>query len=128
MSFSNELGKFRTKAIANVEKERKAVCVELFRSVIQDTPVDTGRAKGNWQTSVDSPIRSTTDRVDKTGGAAIAEMMANLGEGDCTVHLTNNLPYISKLEFGSSKQSPTGMVRKNLARIKALILRKRLSK
>ncbi len=32
------------------------------------------------------------------------------GSGKRPIYITNNLPYISKLENGSSKQAPNGMV------------------
>ena len=37
--------------------------------------------------------------------------------------LANNLPYIEKLEYGSSTQAPAGMVRINFDRVAGIIKR-----
>lgn len=140
MSFSDGVSKFTVKSVKEADRIRKAICVELFSSIISDTPVDTGRARGNWQTSDAAPKRNTTTRTDRSGSQAIAEMRANLGAGDVTVTMTNNLPYIEKLEYGGystgdyatnkttrdgySIKAPEGMVRKNVARVKANIRRR----
>ena len=121
MSFTGDLNRFRNKAVEASEETRKAITTELFNSVILDTPVKHGRARGNWQTSEGQPKTSEIDRVDPNGSQATAEVESNLGEGDTTVFLTNNLPYAEPLEYGSSKQAPEGMVRKNVARITRIV-------
>lgn len=116
----------------NVDKETRAITLALFRSVIVGTPVDTGRARGNWQTSVGEPSVGTVERLDPSGGAAIADVVSKAGGFGRQTWLTNNLPYIEKLEYGGypdgpntiggfSKQAPQGMVRINMARIESLI-------
>ena len=127
MSFSVDVAKFRDKAMRETERLRRAVCVELFRSIILDTPVDMGRARGNWQTTTGPANRGVIDRLDKSGAATINEMRSNLGKGDVTVTMTNNLPYIRALEYGHSSKRPEGMVRINIARVRANLLRKKLS-
>lgn len=126
MSFSADLIEFAEKTDRGIEETRQAVVTELFNSVIQDTPVDTGRARGNWQASLNTPKSGELERV--SGEAAKAEVAANLGKGDVTNYLTNNLPYAQALEEGSSKkQAPAGMVRKNVARLQR-ILKKAINK
>lgn len=121
MSFGKRVARFRKRAIKATDDTRRAIIIELFSSVILDTPVDTGRARGNWQTSTNTPKRAELNRKDKPGTAAIAEIEANLGKPGSTVYLANNLPYIVDLEYGSSKQAPKGMVRKNVARVRTII-------
>lgn len=121
MSFTGDLNRFRNRSIEVTKETRKAITIELFNSVISDTPVKLGRARGNWQTSEGQPISGVVDRVDPNGSQAMAEVQQNLGEGDTTVFLTNNLPYIEALEEGHSKKHPEGMVRKNVARINRIV-------
>lgn len=101
--------------------------IELFGSVIKMTPVDIGRAKGNWQCSIGSPITSETDRLDRSslgsinGSSAFAEVKETVKGTGHVVWLTNNVPYIRKLEYsppgkGGSTQAPGGMVRLSLQR------------
>lgn len=118
MSFSGDVRKFAIKTGDSGDKIVRAVTISLFNGVIQDNPVDTGRSRGAWETTVGQASRNTPDRLDKTGSAAKAEVLANTpaGAGEVTF-LTNNLPYIVELEKGSSKQAPEGMVTRNMDRI-----------
>jgi hypothetical protein len=75
-----------------------------------------GRARGNWQCSLDAPITSENGRIDPNGSAAKAEVKATVTAGRVN-YLSNNVPYIRRLEYeGHSKQAPDGMVRISLAR------------
>lgn len=113
-----------TSIVANVNRRidtqiRKST-IELFGSVIKMTPVDTGRARGNWQCTIGSPATSEIERLDKTGSSAISEVVSTVKSGT-VVWLGNNVPYISRLEYDSwSKQAPAGMVRVSLARFGAM--------
>ena len=121
MSFSDDLRKFAEKTGATVDETLRAVTFELFASVITDTPVDTGRARGNWQCRIDQRPTGTTERTG--ADAATAEVRAELdafGVGHAA-WLVNNLPYIERLEYGYSQQAPAGMVRKNVARIRQIV-------
>ena len=118
MSFSDDVRRFSVKTAEAHDKIARTAALELFSSVIRSTPVDTGRARGNWQTSVGQPTPNEIDRDDKSGAQALTEVQAKTPEGaGQEVFLTNNLPYIYSLEFGSSKQAPAGMVRVNFARV-----------
>lgn len=123
MSFADELKKASTLVLQETNEDRKAITIKLFNSVIQDTPVDTGRARGNWQCSQNSPLTNEIDREDKSGSSAqndvLDVVLASTPDG--TVYLTNNLPYAQRLEFGHSGQAPQGMVRKNMARIQQIL-------
>lgn len=96
------------------------ITLDLDRAVVLATPVDTGRARGNWFPSLQRPSSRVKDDVeDKTGQSAINAQVgvvnrAKLGD---TLWLTNNLPYVLVLENGSSKQAPMGMVDFNLERV-----------
>jgi hypothetical protein len=122
MSFSVDLNRAAQNIGRGLDETRRAVIIELYGSVIGDTPVDTGRARGNWQTTVGAPKDGEIEK--RTMASARAEVAANLGQLGDTVYMTNNLPYIEFLEEGSSKQAPIGMVRRNFLRIAALLKRK----
>ncbi len=82
--------------------------------------MDTGRAKGNWQTTIGRPAEGTVDDADKGGSRTIAAGLAALAALPpySVVYLTNNLPYILVLESGSwSTQAPRGMVALTLAEL-----------
>lgn len=99
----------------------RKITLELDSRVVLGTPVDIGRARGNWFPSLNTPATGTTDKTDPGGSAALAAINSVVGSarlGD-TVWLTNNLPYILPLENGHSKQAPDGMVDINLNAIAA---------
>lgn len=122
MSFSDDIRRFSEKAVKAHNAIARTATLELFSGVIKATPVDTGRARGNWQTTVGAPAKGRLEREDKSGSEAIAEVEAKTPEGAGQVTmLTNNLPYIDELEFGSSKQAPQGMVRTNLTRLQKMV-------
>lgn len=100
----------------------KQIFLDLARGVITGTPVDTGRARGNWQSSVGSAINNTIDRSDPSGQLSTREAEAassriTLGS---VAYLQNNLEYITYLEDGSSQQAPSGMVALNLERLQGV--------
>lgn len=120
MGFSDDIRRFVVKTEAAHNKIVRAATLELFSGVIKSTPVDTGRAKGAWATTVDSPSSKTEDRIGEA--ASLAEVEANTppGAGQET-YLANNLPYIEALENGSSKQAANGMVRINMDRVSKIV-------
>lgn len=116
MSFENDVKKFKEKTLKRANQFKRAVAMELFSSVILDTPVDKGRARGGWQVSKNTPIDVGTLQ---TPAEAMTNVMspAKYGKLSDANYLSNNVVYIERLEFGHSKQSPAGMVRKNIARL-----------
>lgn len=139
MSLSGGIHRFGQRVIVQNEQMRRAIITELFGSVIKDTPVDTGRARANWQTDINAPKTQELNTTDKTGAGALADVVGSVNAsrwGD-SLHLTNNLPYIFKLEYGGypnpprtttgktvngfSKQAPQGMFRRNILRITAIV-------
>lgn len=122
MSFGSDM-RSATKRIEDAHnKITRAATLDFFSGTIKDTPVDTGRARGNWQTAVGSAPQAVIERDDKGGTAAIAEVESKTpaGAGQETF-MANNLPYIEDLENGSSQQAPSGMVRRNLARVQRIV-------
>lgn len=121
MSFRKDLQIFYHGSAEAAERTARAIKIELFSSTIADTPVLSGRARGNWQTTEGQPAIGTIERLDKSGARARKEVMDKVTPGDGTSILTNNLPYIAQLEYGSSQKAPEGMMRKNVARIERIV-------
>ncbi|EWC39548.1 hypothetical protein [Stutzerimonas stutzeri] len=139
MSFADDMRRFTEKTITAGDKITRTATLDLFGGVIRATPVDTGRARGAWTTSVgapaDSPDRSDKVAVGQNGGAAMAEVYEKTpaGAGQVTF-LANNMPYIHDLELGGysgptekvtdggfSRQAPAGMVRINMDRVQPMV-------
>jgi hypothetical protein len=134
MSFESDIIRFTNKSEKEADKIRRAVIIKLFSSVVDDTPVDTGRLRGNWLTSVNKPRDEVLIQNDKNGNYSKNKILNNLGKFGDKVHFTNNLPYAKVAEYGEwngptdkvnssgfSKKSPRGMVRKNAIRFQKIL-------
>ncbi len=74
----------------------RGIKLALFQHSIEDARCDTGRLKGNWQTSTGSPATGIIERLDnEQGSAAIAQAASTVTEFGVD-YLTNNLPYAKK--------------------------------
>lgn len=113
---------------------QKRIVLELLRRVVLKTPVDTGRARGNWQIEVGSPPSGVLEVVAQgaeaeardissaDAGRVIADALAKLGKlgfGE-VVWVANNLDYVVFLEEGSSDQAPAGMMRVSLEEMREI--------
>jgi len=117
-NFNIDLRKFGVQTQAQVGLAVRKIALDITADVVMMTPVDTGRARANWLPSLQVPNTAITDQTDKSGGKAMSEMAAVASSfqiGD-TIWLSNNLPYILKLENGHSKQAPQGMVEVTMSR------------
>lgn len=85
-----------------------------LRGVVQKSPVDTGRFRGNWIVSNTAPSMQTLQKTDKSGSDTINKGSNKIASFDykkhSTMYIQNNLPYANRLENGWSKQAPKGMV------------------
>lgn len=114
--FVLDLTKFVEKAKGNADLVVRKAAADIAKRVIERTPVDTGRARGNWMAAVGKYSPDLTGSLDKDGAATVANVTATLDKitAGTVVYLTNTLPYILELENGSSKQAPSGMVQATL--------------
>jgi len=108
----------------------RGTLLDLSKRIVLRTPVGNpslwqgppppgytgGQARGNWQASISSPASGTTSGTDKSGTSTLASIDRDTKMAPGNVwYLTNNLPYIARLEFDSwSTQAREGMVRISL--------------
>lgn len=104
----------------------RKIALLLLRAIVLRTPVKTGRARANWQVTINTPdIETLPDNVtDKSGGSAISKGNQVIGilrgmsfEQIEKIFISNNVEYIIDLEDGSSTQAPAGMVVLSVAQI-----------
>lgn len=116
-TFALDLSKAIEKAQQNADQVIKKATFELFRSVIEKSPVDTGRFRANWNVAIGTPDLSTSEETDNSArGEPSVQNMQNVVLNskfmDQSIFLTNSLPYALRLEEGwSQTQAPNGMVR-----------------
>jgi len=113
---------FDREAPEAIAQATQKIAVEGLRRVVQKTPVDTGRARGNWQVGIGSAPEDPIERADRGGQQAIASGTAEIAGARpfAPIIIASNLPYIHKLEDGSSQQAPAGMVGLTVAELESI--------
>ena len=121
-SFALDLQRFARKASAVPDQILRKVVFDITREIVQKTPVDTGHARSNWFWGV-QVVSDEDATLSKSGAPSLtrAASFASTVRSGGVVYLTNNLPYILPLEFGSSQQAPAGMVRITVARWQSIV-------
>lgn len=125
MSFADDIRKFSEKTGVRFNTVRRKFVLDLHADLVRATPVDTGHARANWQVSVGAPAEGIVEGEDKGAkgsdpsaasvAAASSVAMGTAKVHDETMYITNNLPYIERLNDGYSDQAPSGMVEVALA-------------
>ena len=112
----------------------RKVHLEVLKRVVMKTPVDTGRARGGWQSSIGSMASGSTyqgreessdpkaPKQMPSGPAAAHAMQQGIRvtaglRSYSTSYITNNVHYVRYLENGTSRQAPQGMVGLTLSEI-----------
>lgn len=137
--FSVALDEALEAAQENAEEVFRSAAFDLFSKIIQRTPVDTGRARANWQLALRSPNLKKVGRARKRKATnrkllsdrrkleiiALDRLYKDWKPG-YSVWITNNLPYINRLETGTwSDQAPQGMVAISIAEVQQAITLRR---
>ena len=99
-----DLNKYAKEKKVEIKKVRKNYAFALYSSIVRKTPVgdldfdeDSGRARGNWQVTLNKPAEGEVKDRRKTPKGK--ETMPN-PQGDESIFITNNVPYITTLENG----------------------------
>lgn len=109
------------------ETAEKAVIrlgLNITANLIEDTPVDTGWARANWVPAIGASRASPA--ASQPTGAMVQTQAALQASGQVgllsyklsrgSVFISNNVPYINRLNDGSSTQAPSGFVQAAIRR------------
>lgn len=108
------------------EKHIKVITLDVTANLIEDTPRDTGWARSNWVPSIGTEARGMGNLLDpddgdvaearraSQAGVALVASTYTLKQGK--VFVSNNVPYIGRLNDGHSQQAPAGFVQAAIAR------------
>lgn len=112
-SFELDIQRFVEKAKGNATLVVRKISLDILKRVVQKSPVDEGRFKSSWLVSINSIPTGDPGTIDKSGAPSFQRVDAavlRMKAGDF-IAMTSNLPYSRKLEYGHSKQAPSGVVR-----------------
>lgn len=123
-NFDRDLDRFARALQIELVTLMKKIGFDLLARIVSRTPVDTGRARASWVITIGDPSETvappgehksyqTGDAPSPPAGVAAVDaaggVLANVGPYD-DIWISNNLPYIERLEHGHSGQAPEGMV------------------
>jgi hypothetical protein len=137
MSFSSEIDSFVKSFQGAVSSVVADSIKEISEKIILRTPVDTGRARANWQAMINDEANSSINwqgndsegNPDLSAPApsegsdfAIANMIpvAEQAVGEVFV-MTNSVIYTEDLEYGTSAQAPQGMLRRTVSEWEGIV-------
>ena len=95
-----------------VTGDHRTQCVraglEILSRVVLATPVESGRARGNWQTALGQIPGGDIERTDPSGAATISDGSRTIMGAPTfpKIHIANNLPYIGALNYGKPPGTP----------------------
>lgn len=107
-----------------LDRVGRAVGFELLGRLIRVTPVDTGRAQGNWNASINREDGSTNDarrsRAALSEGQAKIAALALSRPGE-RLFISNGLPYIGPLNNGWSRQAPAAFIQTTVQEMRPFV-------
>lgn len=120
--FSKRIKEIAAGVEANSDAMVRKTVITIASAVSLRTPVDTGRARANWRTNIGGPLVAPVASFPKGKGGSTGAAAAGQAIQDATskmqgykksgvpVYISNNLPYIDRLNKGHSKQAPAGFI------------------
>ena len=105
------------------ERSVRKITLDVHANLVEHTPVDTGWARANWVPRTGVPLQAPVGQPG-SGGVAAAAAASSTGIAKVLsyaltqgkVFVTNNVPYIERLNNGYSRQEPAGFVQRAIRR------------
>ena len=123
-SFARRMEQIAVRVEGNVEVAVRDCAATVAKSVIEATPADSGKAKSNWIAQLDAPASTEREAFSLGVGGSTSELNGQAAINQAleviqryqahqnhSINIANNLPYISALNDGHSKQAPADFVR-----------------
>lgn len=114
--FGDKIKRVAVNVPKNADEIVRKVALAADQTIVIATPVDTGRARANWQVGIGSAPAETVEysgggssAVSYATGAAQSVVTTYKGQPG-GIWLVNNLPYIQRLNEGWSAQAPAKFV------------------
>lgn len=121
-SLGEQLRQIAERNKVKLETAVRKTVLDLGSSIVQATPVDSGRLRGSWVYGNDAKPTEQPDTPDKAGGVSTRRIQQGVDgwRAGQTMWIVTNLPYAYRIEYeGWSKQAPAGMVRTTIANFEA---------
>lgn len=102
-----------------VSKLTAKIALDVTANLVKTTPVDTGWARANWVPNIGSPAGPTQpDGGPEDSDVRSAAFSQSAGQAQLLgysiqfgkIYIASGVPYIERLNAGSSQQAPAGFV------------------
>ena len=108
---NNIMRRLGRQIVGNTNKMTRQTALQIDATLVGPpqeggTPVDTGRARANWLVSLGTPRTETVE----VGGRPDPGRVVAPRVPQQAIFIANNLPYIRRLNEGSSTQAPASFV------------------
>jgi hypothetical protein len=118
--FGARMSKRAEKITRGIERRVRGAALVIDQVLVMSTPVDTGRARANWITSLGAPEFREVENPGsgQAHATALAQgktVVARWRVGGGPIFISNSVPYITFLDDGSSAQAPEGMTAQAIA-------------
>jgi hypothetical protein len=122
VALADQINEALDKALSKIAAK---ITLDITADLQRHTPVDTGWARANWVPEIGQRPPETEFAGDKPSPEEVSQQAAiserkkseifsyRLNQGD--IFISNNAPYIGKLNAGSSRQEPAGFVQRAIA-------------
>lgn len=118
--FGDKIKRVAVDVPKNADEIVRKVAHAADQTIVMATPVDTGRARANWQVGIGSAPVGTVEYSG--GGSGAASYSIGAARSAVTTYkgqpggiwLVNNLPYIQRLNEGWSAQAPAKFIEQAL--------------
>ncbi|PSL23474.1 hypothetical protein [Dyadobacter jiangsuensis] len=118
---------YKKKVEGSLEKAVRIYALQAYTNIVISTPVGNpdlwksdpppgyvgGRARANWNIDINTVDLSVTESTDAPDTVQAINVTAKYKVKD-TIYISNNLPYIQRLNEGWSSQAPENFVDKGL--------------
>jgi|TARA_Y100000310_G_scaffold160698_2_gene160513 hypothetical protein len=119
---SSQLNRILRGLEEHVEQVVIRVTLNIHGVLVKATPVDVGWARANWIPNLRVAWVENLEGVEpKVGGAnskqqqGVASVLSfQLGANGPLIYISNNVPYILKLNDGHSRQAPSAFIQKGV--------------
>jgi hypothetical protein len=118
-NFADRMRKRASSIPLMANEVKKTLAKEVVNQLVPVTPIDTGKARNNWQVSYGSPVTGIVEAAtyDASGAFSYATFVTlEAAKPGDAVYIRSNIPYIRRLNEGHSAQArPAGYVQRAIA-------------
>jgi hypothetical protein len=89
--FTVPMDQMAARTLGRIDETVRGATHALFRKIVDRTPIDSGKARANWNVSVGAPNTTTTESTRKGRATREVNKVLTIPAGE-KVHLANGLP------------------------------------